>query len=251
MRLTKKRLILSVSLIVVLAGCGRNNDNIVQESGPEALYERGVASMGNGNFPVALQYFQALEARYPFSNVTRQAQLDMVYAYYRNREPESAIAAAEEFERENPTHPRVDYCLYMKGLAYFDQEPGMLERLFRVDLTERPPRDTMQAFSVFQELLRRFPNSQYAPDTRERMIFLRNRLAAYENHVAAYYMRRGAYVAAANRAKYALEHYPGAPALEESLTIMVDAYEQLGMTELAEDARRVLAESFGEIAAAD
>ncbi len=251
MRLAKNPLIVIVSLIVVLAGCGRDNNNIVQDSGPEALYESGVASMANGNFPNALAYFQMLEATYPFSNVTRQAQLDMVYAYYRNREPESAIAAAEEFERENPTHPRIDYCLYMKGLAYFDQEAGMLERLFRVDLTERPPRDTMQAFSIFQELLRRFPTSQYAPDARERMIFLRNRLASYENHVADYYMRRGAYVAAVNRAKYSLEHYPGAPALEDSLNIMVDAYEQLGMHELATDARRVLTESFGEIAAAD
>ncbi|MEE8542477.1 MAG: outer membrane protein assembly factor BamD [Gammaproteobacteria bacterium] len=251
MRIAIKPLIVTVSLLTVLAGCGRDRDNIVQESGPEALYERGVSSMSSGNFQLALGYFQALEQRFPFSNVTRQAQLDMVYAYYRSRQFESAIDAAEEFERENPTHPRVDYCLYMKGLAYFDEAPGLIERLFRVDMTERPPRDTMQAFSIFQELLRRFPSSQYAPDARERMIFLRNRLAAYENHVAAYYMTRGAYVAAVNRAKYSLEHYPGAPALEESLTIMVDAYEQLGMRELAEDAQRVLVESFGELAALD
>ena len=251
MRIAIKPLIVTVSLLTVLAGCGRDRDNIVQESGPEALYERGVSSMSSGNFQLALSYFQALEARFPFSNVTRQAQLDMIYAYYRSRQFESAIDAAEEFERENPTHPRVDYCLYMKGLAYFDEAPGLIERLFRVDMTERPPRDTMQAFSIFQELLRRFPSSQYVPDARERMIFLRNRLAAYENHVAEYYMTRGAYVAAVNRAKYSLEHYPGAPALEESLTIMVDAYEQLGMRELAEDAQRVLVESFGELAALD
>ena len=246
--LAKNLPIVLVTLLSVLAGCGRDDDNVVQETGPEGLYQSGVDSMANGNFPLALNYFQALEARYPFSNVTRQAQLDMIYAYYRNREPESAIDAAEEFERENPTHPRVDYCLYIKGLTYFDKAPGMLERLFRVDLTERPPRDTMQAFSIFQELLRRFPNSGYAPDSRERMIYLRNRLAAYENHVAEYYMRRGAYVAAVNRAKYSLEHYPGAPALEESLQLMVDAYEQLGMRDLAADARRVLTESFGELA---
>ena len=250
MNIAKKPLIVGVALIAVLTGCGRD-DNVVQDAGPEGLYESGAASMANGNFQMALAYFQALEAGYPFSNVTRQAQLDMMYAYYRNREPESAIDAAEEFERENPTHPRVDYALYIKGLAYFDEAPGMLERVFRVDLTERPPRDTMQAFSIFQELLRRFPTSQYAPDSRERMIFLRNRLAAYENHVAAYYMRRGAYVAAVNRAKYSLEHYPGAPALEESLQIMIDAYGQLGMQELATDARRVLEQSFGELTAAD
>ncbi len=246
-----KSLLIALSVVgAAVAGCG-GDDNVVSDEGPDALYQRGVDSMGSGNFRLALAYFQALEAGFPFSNATRQAQLDMVYAYYRNREYESAIDAAEEFERENPTHPRVDYCLYMKGLSYFDQDPTMIERLFRVDLSERPPRDTMLAFSVFQEVLRRFPNSQYAPDSRERMIFLRNRLAAYENHVASYYVRRGAYVAAINRAKYAVEHFPGAPALQDSLEIMADSYDQLGMQDLANDTRRILEESFGDIAAVD
>jgi outer membrane protein assembly factor BamD len=138
----------------------------------------------------------------------------------------------------------------MRGLAHFDQAPNWVERVFRVDLTERPPRDTLQAFSVFQELLRRFPESQYVADARERMIFLRNRLAAYENHVAEYYMRREAYVAAANRAKYTVEHYPGAPQIERALEIMVEAYETLGMTDLAADARRVLDATRSELAAA-
>ena len=234
----------------VLAGCRGGND-LILDSGPEVIYQQGVESMESGNFPIALAYYQALEARYPFSNVTRQAQLDMIYAYYRGREFESAIDAADEFERENPTHPRVDYCLYMKGLSYFDQAPNILERWFRVDLSERPPRDTLQAFSVFQELVRRFPNSQYVPDARERMVFLRNRLAAYEDHVASYYYERGAYVAAINRAKYALENFPGAPATADSLQIMVDGYEQLGMMDLADDARRVMQESFGELAATE
>jgi outer membrane protein assembly factor BamD len=117
-------------------------------------------------------------------------------------------------------------------------------------MTERPPRDTLEAFSAFQELLRRFPDSEYAPDARERMIFLRNRLATYEVHVAEYYMRRGAYVAALNRAKYTLERYPGAPDVERSLEIMVEAYDMLGMTDLANDTRRVLAETRGEVASA-
>lgn len=250
MRTSKTNALTLLTAAAVVAGCG-GDDNLIMDEGPDVIYQRGVESMESGNFPIALAYYQALEARYPFSNVTRQAQLDMIYAYYRGREFESAIDAADEFERENPTHPRVDYCLYMKGLSYFDQAPNILERWFRVDLSERPPRDTLQAFSVFQELVRRFPNSQYVPDTRERMVFLRNRLAAYENHVASYYFERGAYVAAINRAKYALEHFPGAPATEESLQIMVEGYEQLGMMDLANDARRVMQESFGELAAAD
>ena len=122
---------------------------------------------------------------------------------------EQAIDAADEFEAENPTHPRVDYCLYMKGLVYFDREPDFLERFFRVNMSERPPSDTLEAFNTFQELLQRFPESPYVPDSRERMIFLRNRLAAYENYVADYYIERGAYIAAINRAKFAVEHYPG------------------------------------------
>lgn len=231
-------------LATTLAACG-GRDSLVQDAGPEALYERGSELMEASNYQGAIQYFRQLEARYPFSNVTRQAQLDLIYLYYRSRQPEAAIDAAEEFERENPTHPRVDYTLYMRGLVYFDVAPNVLERLFRVDMSTRPPKDTMQSFQMFQELIRRFPNSAYAEDAQKRMVFLRNRLAEYENHVARYYIRRGAYVAAVNRAEYAIEHYPGAPQLEESLRIMIEAYDLLGMDELAADTARVLDRSFG------
>jgi len=244
-------LVLAVLSLAILGGCASDRRAaFLPGEGPEVIYQFGLDAMNSGDFRDALLYFQALQARYPFANVTRQAQLDMIYAYYRNRERESAIDAAEAFERENPTHPRVDYALYMRGLAHFDQAPNWLERIFKVDMTERPPRDTLEAFSAFQDLLRRFPDSEYAPDARERMIFLRNRLAIYENHVAEYYLERGAYVAALNRAKYTLETYPGAPDTERALEIMIEAYDNLGMTDLAADARRVLAETRGEIAAA-
>jgi outer membrane protein assembly factor BamD len=228
-----------------LSGCGGRN-NVVEDQGPELLYERGYEAMNASNFVGAIQFFNALEARYPFSPETRQAQLDLIYLYYRSQQPEQAIDAAEEFERENPTHERLDYALYMRGLVYFDQAPNIIERLLRVDLSLRPPKDTLRSFSTFQELIRRFPDSEYVPDARQRMVFLRNRLAQFENHVADYYLRRGAYVAAINRAKYALEHYPEAPQLEKTLQVLVVAYEQLGMRDLAADARRVLRESFGE-----
>jgi outer membrane protein assembly factor BamD len=239
-----KRLLLLGLAATALSGCGR--DNVVEDQGPELLYQRGFDAMEASNFAGSIQYFNALEARYPFSPETRQAQLDLIYVYYRSQQPESAIDAAEEFERENPTHERIDYCLYMRGLIYFDQAPNIIEKLFRVDLTLRPPKDTMQSFSMFQELIRRFPDSEYVPDARQRMVYLRNRLAEYENHVADYYVRRGAYVAAVNRAKYALEHYPEAPQLEKTLQILVAAYEQLGMVDLAADARRVLRQTFGD-----
>ena len=239
-----KLIFLTAAVATVLVGCGNRRNQIVQSAGPEELYDLGTESMVKGDYPTALAYYQQLEARYPFSNVTRQAQLDMIYVYFRARQPESAIDAAEEFEAENPTHPRVDYCVYMKGLIYFDQAPNFLERMFRVDMSERPPRDTLLAFTTFQELIRRFPESEYAPDGRERMIFLRNRLAAYENHVADYYIERGAYVAAINRAKYAMERYPGAPAIQDSLFILAQAYSILGMPDLAADAQRVLETNF-------
>ena len=246
LRIGKRTLLIGLAA-VALGGCNRSN--VIEDQGPELLYEKGFDAMGASNYPGAIEYFQALEARYPFSPETRQAQLDLIYLYYRSVQPELAIDAAEEFERENPTHERIDYCLYMRGLIYFDQAPNVIEKLLRVDLTLRPPKDTLRSFSTFQELIRRFPDSEYVPDARQRMVYLRNRLADYENHVADYYVRRGAYVAAINRAKYALEHYPEAPELEQTLQILVAAYEQLGMTDLAADAQRVLRQTFGDEAA--
>lgn len=240
--MTKLFAIVGLAVTLVLsAGCGKRND--VVQGGADTLYDRATKSMGNGNYRNAIAYFEQLEARYPFSNLSKQARIDLIFAYYKNGEPESAIDAADQFMRENPTHPRVDYCLYMKGLAYFDQDPNILESVLRVDLSERPPRDTLKSFAALQELVRRFPRSEYAPDARERMIFLRNRLAEYENYVARYYIRRGAYVAAMNRAKYALENYAGAPTAEESLEILAEAYRRLGMTDLANDTERVIQEN--------
>jgi len=241
-----KILVLAAAAAVLLSGCGNRRNDVVEDFGAEGFYDRGKNAMEAGNFQGAAQYFLQLESRYPFAPETRQAELDLIYVYYRGKQPEAAVDAAEQFERENPTHQRVDYALYMKGLTYFDQAPNVLERIFRVDLSERPPKDTLLAFSTFQELIRRFPDSRYAPDARQRMIFLRNRLARYENNVAQYYLDRGAYVAAVNRAKYAIEHYSGAPELEHTLELMVTAYQRLGMEDLANDAERVRSQTFGD-----
>ena len=240
-------LLLSLAL-TALAACHRNK-TVEDAGGPAVMYEKGYSAMTASNYAGAIQYYKGLESRYPFSPEARQAQLDLVYLFFRSQQPEQAIDAAQQFEKENPTHERIDYCLYMRGRIYFEKEPNILEKLFKVDLSTRPPKDTLRSFGVFQELIRRFPNSEYVPDARQRMTFLRNRLASYENHVARYYVKRGAYVAAINRAKYALEHYPEAPELEDTLQILVTAYEELGMEDLAADARRVLRETYGEEAA--
>ena len=146
--------------------------------------------------------------------------------------------------RENPIHSHVDYALYVKGLSYFEGEAGFIERRFKKDITERPPVDVDLAYSTLRRLVERYPSSDYAPDARQRLLFLKNRMSAYENHVADYYLRRGAFVAALNRAKNALEEYNGAEGNARSLQIMADAYEQLGLHDLAADTRRVLAANF-------
>ena len=167
-----------------------------------------------------------------------------MYAYFKSGQREQSVEAADTFMRENPTHERVDYALYIKGISYFEEGKSFLERWFRRDVTKRPPKDVDLAYSSLRRLVERYPASEYAADARQRMIYLKNRMADYENHVAEYYIRRGAYVAALNRAKSALEEYNGAEGNARSLQLMAQAYENLGMGDLAADTRRVLAENF-------
>jgi outer membrane protein assembly factor BamD len=213
----------------------------------DKLYELAQTATKNNNYREAISYYEQLEARYPFSNAAKQGKLDLMFAYYKNREPEAAIDQADQFIRENPAHPRVDYAYYIKGLVQFERNPNFLERWFKADLSQRPPLDARKSFQSFQSILERFPNSEYAGDSRQRMIFLRNRLASYEVYVAEYYLKRGAYVGAINRAKYALENYDGAPQLKRALQIMAVSYRSLGMQDLAADSERVLGENYGNV----
>lgn len=231
----------TVALLATLAGC---SDTPRQQVGnAERLYEMAKRASDNGNYRDAIAYYEQLEARFPFSNPARQGQLDLMYAYYKNREPESAIDQADQFIRENPAHPRVDYAYYVKGLVQFERNPNFLERWFNADLTERPPIDARKSFQAFQTILERFPNSEYADDSRKRMVFLRNRLASYEVYVAEYYLKRGAWVGAINRCKYAIENYDGAPQIKRALAIMAESYRRLGMPDLAGDTEKVLKEN--------
>lgn len=227
-----------------LAACAGNDEVQTEVQNITEAYEEAQTSVRRGNYRRGVMIFEAIQARYPFSDLSRQIQLELMYAYYKSGQVEQAVEAADTFMRENPIHPRVDYALYIKGLAYYEPEPGMLERWFRKDVTRRPPKDIELAYSSLRRLVERFPASEYAPDAELRMIAIKNRLAAYENHVADYYLRRGAYVAALNRAKYALESYNGAEGNARSLQIMAAAYDSLGMTDLASDTRRVLAQNF-------
>lgn len=228
--------------LLTLSGCSHFRSKPI--TNPDQLYDKAKKDLNGGDYGSAIKSFELLESRFPFSNVTRQAQLDMMYAYYENGDKENVLDQADQFIRENPTHPRVDYAYYMKGLANFDPERNFLERWFRVDLSKRPPIDSRTSFQAFQVMVQRFPNSQYAADARQRMIFLRNRLADYEVYVARYYIKRGAYVAALNRAKNTIENYDGAPAVKEALEISRDAYLKLGMKDLADKSAAVLAANY-------
>jgi outer membrane protein assembly factor BamD len=238
------RLLLFVILGATLVSCAGNDEQQSEVQNITEAYEKAQESIARGNYRRGIQIFEAIQARYPFSDLSRQIQLELMYAYYKGGQKEQAVEAAETFMRENPIHPRVDYALYIQGLSYFEDDPGILERWFRKDTTNRPPKDVERAYSALRRLVERFPSSEYAPDAEQRMLYIKNRLAEYENHVADYYLRRGAYVAALNRAKTALEQFNGAASNAQSLQIMAEAYENLGMMELAEDARRVLAANF-------
>jgi outer membrane protein assembly factor BamD len=229
---------------LAIGGCRGMRHRESPLASPEALYERAHKAMHDGSYEVAIKSYEALTARFPFSDSARQSRLDLIYAYYKQREKESAVDAADTFIRENPTHPRIDYAYYIKGLVYFERDPNFLERWFNVDLSERPPQDLRKSFDAFARVVTQYPQSDYAADSRQRMIYLRNRLADYEIHVARYYFRRGAFVAAVDRCRYVVETYDGAPAMRDALEIMTASYQKLGMQDLAADSGKVLAANF-------
>lgn len=240
------RLLLAGILALGLAaGCRSHRGDVPDaKSGPDILYKRAGTDLKNQNFGEAIKTLEALQSRFPFSDQARQARLDLIYAYYKTHSVDQAVDASDTFVRENPASPRVDYAIYMKGLVYFERQPNFIERYFHVDLSERTPVDSVKAFEAFTTLIKRYPHSEYVNDARQRMIYLRNRLANFELHVAQYYMRRGAYVGALNRAKYAIENYDGSPAIEPCLAIMVQAYRALKMDDLAANAEKVYRDNY-------
>jgi len=243
-----RRLLVSALLALALLGTGgcsslkfwdRNKGDKVIEGSPEQLYRDAIKDIKSNNYPGAIQRYEMLEARYPFSEQAKQGQLDLIYAYYKNRSADSAIDQSDQFIRENPTHPRVDYAYYVRGLVYFDSGANWLERKFKANIAKRPPHEARKSFQAFQVLVQQYPKSPYAADARQRMVYLRNRLADYEIEVARYYLKRGAYVGAANRAKGVIEGYDGAPAVDDALSILAASYRKLGVDDLAQATDKV------------
>ena len=206
----------------------------------QRFYSEASTALNEGDHARAIEYYEKLEARFPFGKYAMQAQLDVAYAYYKDGEPDSAIAAADRFIRIHPSNPHVAYAYYLKGLANFNRSIDFMTRFLPTDISQRDSSAATDSFKDFGELIRRFPQSQYAKDARIRMVYLRNLVAAQDIHVARFYMKRGAYLAAANRCKEVVEKYQRTPAVEEALEIMVAAYTKLELPKLAADAQRVL-----------
>lgn len=236
------RLLVAFLVAVSLTGCGLLHTNEDETVGWSAgrLYSAAKDAQADSNWDQAAKYLEKLEARYPYGRFAQQAQMELGYVYWKAGEPGSALAACDRFIKLHPNHPAVDYVMYLKGLVNFNEDLGITGYISTQDPTERDPKAAREAFEAFRDLAARFPESKYTPDAVKRMNYLVHALAALEIHVARYYMRRGAYVAAANRAQTALTTYPNAPDIEEALVVMVEAYDKLGMTELRDDARRVL-----------
>lgn len=234
------RLTLILSSFLILSACSNQEDQDSKYSTEKEFYEAAQKQLKSSRWELAIENLQALETNFPFGTYAEQAQLELIYAYYRSYDHEAATAAADRFIRLHPQHRNVDYAYYMKGLSSFTEGKGMFERFLKTDLSKRDPGAARQSFAYFAQLLARYPNSEYAPDARKRMIYLRNLLARSEINVANYYLKRGAYIAAANRGRYVVENFQQTPAVPDALAVMVQSYKLLGMDELGENALKTL-----------
>ncbi|MCB1644138.1 MAG: outer membrane protein assembly factor BamD [Pseudomonadales bacterium] len=233
------RAILILLALTLLGGCSSDEADDL-ESTELQYYQAAQSALRASNYQEAVRRLQLLESRFPFGRYAEQAQLEIIYAYYKSQQSESARAAADRFIRLHPQHPNVDYAYYLKGMASFEEDQNFMAQFLPLDPSTRDPGAAKDSFNDFAQLINRFPDSPYAPDAQKRMIYLRNLLARYEINVARYYIYRGAYVAAANRGRYVFENYQGAPSVPEALSIMVEAYSLLNQKDLADDALAVL-----------
>ena len=241
--MAKLKILSALLLVVGLSACGLlpTDEDETRNWTANKFYAEASEALAEGDYETAIELYEKLEARYPFGRYATQAQLDIAYAYYKYDEPESALAALDRFIELHPASPYLAYAYYMRGIVNFNRSLDFVSRFLPTDTSQRDPGAALDAFNDFAEVVKRFPESEYAPDARQRMIYLRNNLARHEVHVARYYMKRGAYVAAANRAENVVEKYQRTPAVKDALEIMIQAYDELGLEDLSADAERVLA----------
>ena len=232
------------AVALLMAGCSSTNVDKTANWSPNKIYAEAKDEVDSGAFDKAVPLFEKLEGRAAGTPLAQQAQLDKAYAQFKAGEKPNAIATLDRFMKLHPASPALDYALYMKGVINFNDDLGMFSFMTRQDLSERDQKAAKESFESFKEMVTRFPESRYAPDARQRMNYIVNSLAQYEVHVARYYYSRGAYLAAINRAQLALADYREVPALEEALYIMVKSYDALGLTQLRDDAQRVLTKNY-------
>jgi outer membrane protein assembly factor BamD len=229
---------------LLLSGCSTTPIDKTAGMSPNKLYAEAKDEMSLSQWDKALPLLEKLEARAAGTPLAQQAQLDKAYAHYKSAEPAQAIATLERFMKLHPASPALDYALYLKGIISFNDDLGLLSSVTRQDLAERDQKASKESFESFKELVARFPDSRYAPDARQRMTYIVGSLAQYEVHVARYYYKRGAYLASINRAQQAIADYRDVPAIEEALFLIYKSYDALGLTQLRDDAQRVLAKNY-------
>ncbi|PUE28587.1 outer membrane protein assembly factor BamD [Limnohabitans sp. JirII-29] len=224
---------------ILLSGCAAEKDATANWS-VDKLYSEAKDEMAAGAYDKAIGYYEKLEGRAAGTALAQQAQLDKAWAQYKTSEPVQAVATLDRFIKLHPASPALDYALYLKGVVNFNDNLGLFSSLTNQDLAERDPKQAKDSFEAFRELTTRFPDSKYSPDARLRMAYIKNSLARSNVYVARYYFKRGAYVAAINRAQITVNEYRDVPAVEEALFIMVQSYDRLGLEQLRDDTRRVL-----------
>lgn len=229
---------------LLLAGCSSTPIDKTAGMSPAKIYAEAKEEMGNGQWERAVLLLEKLEGRAAGTPLAQQAQLDKAYAQYKSAEPAQALATLERFMKLHPVSPAMDYAIYLKGMINFKDDLGLFAKFTRQDLAERDQKASKESFESFKELVDRFPESRYAPDARQRMSYIVSSLAQYEVHVANYYFKRGAYLAAVNRAQIAVSDYREVPAIEEALFILYRSYDALGMQQLRDDTKRILEQNY-------
>lgn len=237
-----KKIVLVLLPLLVLSGCASmpTPSQKYAKFTADQLYQTAEIKLAKRDYRDSIEAYEALDTLYPFAKNSQQAQLDVIYAYFENDDMPSSSAAAERYIRLYPRADNVDYAYYMKGVANFYQDRGWFQRYLPTDQAVRDPGTMGEAYKNFEILLKLFPHSRYAPDARQRLVYLRNMLGQYQQEVAAFYLEKQAYVAAINRSKIVLTQYAQTPACQKAMVIMIQAYRALHLDQQAADATTVL-----------
>lgn len=236
-----------LALTALLAACGGDKLEKYATMTDRQIYGEAVTALKDENYETATTAYQQLDAQYPFGPFSEQGQLEIIYAYFKLDELPASLASADRFIRLHPRHPNIDYAYYMRGLVKFSENISLIDRFLPIERGLRDLSAPRESYNYFAELTRLYPDSPYSVDARQRMKFIRNVLAENELAAARWYMKRKAYLAAANRASYVIEHYPESPEVPPALALLAEAYEEMGLDDLAKSTEKLLHDNYGEV----